>query len=105
MLYDTVNLYDFERAFEKAGRGDQFSKQGFKALFEYLDNDDVDVKLDPIAFCCGFAEMSEDDLLEDRGYYSLDDFLEDYDYFEDFLSDNYDVIKELPNNNYLIQNQ
>ena len=105
MLYDTVDQHKFVRAFEKSGRGNQFSKQALHALFEYLDNDDVDVELDVIAICCGFAEISEDDLLEDKGYYSLDDFLEDYDYFEDFLSDNHDVIKQLANGNYLIHNQ
>ena len=104
MIYDTVNLNQFERAFIECGRGEQFSKQGFKALFEYLDNCGVDVELDPISICCEFAELDDEDLLDSKGYYGLDDYKKDYSYFYDFLYDNYDVVKELSDNNYLIHN-
>ena len=97
MLYDTVDQPKFVRAFEKAGRGDQFSQAALHALFEYLDNDDVDVNLDPIAFCCGFAEISEDELLQDVDCDDVDDV-------DQYIRDNYDVIKKLKNGKYLIQN-
>ena len=98
MLYDTVDQPKFVRAFEKAGRGDQFSQEALHALFEYLDNFDVDVELDVIAICCYFAELPEDDLLQDVDCDDVDDV-------DQYIRDNHDVIKKLSNGNYLIQNQ
>ena len=59
-MKQTVNKYDFQRAFEAAGRADQFSYDGLLALFEFLDEIDeecgTDTELDVIALCCDFAE-------------------------------------------------
>ena len=56
----TVNRYDFERAFSDAGRKDQFSYDGLKALFEYLEQLEQDtgeeLELDVIALCCDYYE-------------------------------------------------
>ena len=98
MLYDTVNLNQFERAFYECGRGGQFSQEALHALFEYLDNFDVDVELDPIGFCCDFAELSQEDLLQELDSDDVDDV-------NRYIRDNHDVIKKLSNGNYLIQNQ
>lgn len=56
----TVNRYAFERAFADAGRKDQFSYEGLKALFEYLEQYEEDtgeeIELDVIALCCDYYE-------------------------------------------------
>ena len=59
-MKQSVNLYDFERAFVLADRKDQFSYDGKKALFEYLEDleQDIgeDIELDVIALCCDYSE-------------------------------------------------
>lgn len=56
----TVSFYDFERAFADAGRKDQFSYEGLKVLFEYLEQYEEDtseeIELDVIALCCDYYE-------------------------------------------------
>jgi len=61
-------------------RENNFSYDGLKTLFQYLDEMSEDcgqnIEFDPIGFCCEFSE------------YNLEDFNEDYDLniesFEDF---------------------
>jgi len=59
-MKQSVNSYDFERAFVTAGRKDQFSYDGLKALFEYLEEFEEDtgdeLELDVIALCCDYSE-------------------------------------------------
>ena len=58
-MYSIINKYDFTRAFDIMGRGNQFSFHGLQALFEWLEevyDDDNGVELDVIALCCDFAE-------------------------------------------------
>ena len=56
----TINFGDFCDAFFNKGRKDQFSYNGKKALFEYiesLEHDTVDeMELDIVALCCDFTE-------------------------------------------------
>lgn len=56
----TVSRYDFERAFVDAGRKEQFTYQGLKALFDYLEQLEQDtgqeLELDVIALCCDYYE-------------------------------------------------
>ena len=56
----TVSCYDFARAFEQAGRNDQFSRPALMALFDYLEEMENDTgtetELDVIALCCDFSE-------------------------------------------------
>ena len=97
MLYDKVNQYQFESAFYACGRGDQFSQAALVALFEYLDSAGFGVELDIIAFCCDFVELSQNELLQDVDCDDVDDV-------DQYIRDNYDVIKKLKNGNYLIHN-
>uniref|UniRef100_A0A6M3LBD9 Uncharacterized protein n=1 Tax=viral metagenome TaxID=1070528 RepID=A0A6M3LBD9_9ZZZZ len=59
-MYQTVNFYDFERAFVTANRADSFSYHGKRALFDYLeelgDSGGADIELDVVAICCDFSE-------------------------------------------------
>ena len=65
MLYISVNENDFIRAFEQAGREDQFSREALERLFEYYNDDSAeDMELDVIAICCDWTEESAEDALE-----------------------------------------
>lgn len=73
MLVKTVSFSDFLEEFEKHGREDQFSYEGKKALYEYLNELAEDlgepIELDVIALCCEFSE-----------YKNLKEFNRDYSY-------------------------
>ena len=59
-MKQSVNMYQFERAFNNMDRGEQFSYDGLKALYEYLveyeEDTGTEVELDVIALCCEYAE-------------------------------------------------
>lgn len=67
-MYVTVSFSDFANAFERKGRGDQFSRAGLRALFDYLEQSEEDLdmplELDVIALCCEYAEVEADELDE-----------------------------------------
>ena len=56
----TINFGNFCDAFFNSGRKDQFSYNGKKALFEYIESLEQDtgeeMELDVIGFCCEFSE-------------------------------------------------
>ena len=64
-MIQAINLYDFEQAFQAMGRKDQFTYEGKKALFEYLEQYEEDtgepVELDVIALCCEYSEYESAD--------------------------------------------
>jgi len=68
----TISLYDFRDAFYQANRGAQFSYDGLKVLFEYLeeyeDSTGSEVELDVIALCCEFSESTLEEIARDYGY-------------------------------------
>ena len=61
-MKQSVNLYDFDRAFETMRRGNSFSCAGKRALFEYLESYEEDtgeeIELDVVALCCNYSEYS-----------------------------------------------
>ena len=73
-MKQSVNSYDFERAFVTMGRKDQFSYDGLKALFDYLEEyeDDIgeELELDVVALCCDYCEY--DSALECAKDYPFD---------------------------------
>jgi hypothetical protein len=75
-----LNKYDFQRAFELAGRKDQFSYDGLTALFEYLEDFEEQtgeqIELDVVALCCDFSE-----------YENAIEFIKDYGCNEDVPED------------------
>ena len=90
-------MYDFERAFKRCER-DNFSYDGLKALFEYLEEYEEgtgeEVELDVIALCCDYAE-----------YDSLSEYNADYGtkYSEiDAIQDDTTLIK-IDDNSFIIQ--
>ena len=97
-MKQSVNMYDFERAFKSFER-DNFSYDGLKALFEYLEDYEEDtgeeVELDVIALCCDYME-----------YDSLKEYNDDYGtkYSEiDTIQDDTTLIKIDGLNSFIIQ--
>ncbi len=70
-----VTFTDFTDAFRNMGRKDQFSYNGLKALYDYLEeleNDmNEEIELDVIAFCCEYTE-----------YENLAEYNQEHDYVE-----------------------
>jgi hypothetical protein len=56
----SINKYDFRDAFQKAGRGNNFSYEGLGILFEFFEaceySTGEEIELDVIAICCEFSE-------------------------------------------------
>ena len=97
MIIDTINVHNFTEAFEKI-RPDNFSYEGQKALYEYLEDLSEDIgtpiELDVIAISCEYSE-----------YESFEAFKEDYSYniFEDVESlRDYTTVIEIENTGRLI---
>ena len=65
-MYKTITFTDFVQAFRDVGREDQFSYDALKALFEYYDEENIE--LDVIAICCEWSEYSEDEVQEQFEY-------------------------------------
>lgn len=85
MIYQKVSFEDFRDAFRNYNRLANFSYEGARVLFDFLEqlSDDTgeNYELDVIGLCCEFSEMSEG---EARQYYSIDPD----ESVEDFLQDN-----------------
>jgi hypothetical protein len=75
-MKQTINIYDFEQAFKQHGRIDNFTYQGLKALFSYLEELEEDIghefELDVVAICCDYTEY--ENLAEFHDNYSAEDY-------------------------------
>ena len=64
-MYQNVNWHNFQDAFQNMGRGDNFSYEGLRALFDYIEQLEEDmgeeIELDVIALCCEYSEIEEDE--------------------------------------------
>ena len=64
----TVNFSQFCDAFNSMGRENQFSYEGKKALFDYLEQyeDDTgeEIELDIIALCCDYSEETPEEIAQ-----------------------------------------
>ena len=72
-MYQTIDFYDFRNAFATFDRLDNFSPEGLRAVFDYLetyeDETGEQIELDVIALCCEFTEYeSIQDAAENCGY-------------------------------------
>lgn len=85
MLVKKIYFNDFLEEFEKHGRENQFSYEGKKALFQYLNELSEDIgepiELDIVAICCEFTEYS-----------NLKEFNNDY---EHYIGDDVDSIDDI----------
>ncbi len=64
-MYQNVNFHRFQDAFQNMDRGNNFSYEGLRALFDYLEQLEEDmgeqIELDVIALCCEYSEIEEDE--------------------------------------------
>jgi hypothetical protein len=69
MIYIEVNFSRFRDEFYNMGRGDQFSYEAKKALFEYTEELAAfeNYELDIIALCCDFNEIEQDEIERETG--------------------------------------
>ena len=67
-IIDTLHEAQFVDEFQKI-RKENFSYDGLKTLFQYLDDLSEDtgenIEFDPIGFCCEFSEYSLEEFNED----------------------------------------
>ena len=99
-MYDTIDFNAFNDWFMKH-RPNNFSYEGRKALFDYLDdidagngicdaynvnNDPLGIKFDPIAFCCEYSE-----------YENIQEFWNDYE------QEIYPTIEKIEDNTVVIK--
>jgi hypothetical protein len=97
----TVNIYTFREAFNRMGRGDQFSYEGLELLFDYLESLEEDgsgeYELDVINFCCDFAEDTAETIAINYSI-DLEGLLHDpdavYDCVIEYLSDSGALVGE-----------
>ena len=66
MIIETLTKSQFSDAFNKMGRGEQFSYEARDLIYDYLDELES-YELDVVGICCEFAE-----------YENLEEFQNDY---------------------------
>ena len=97
-MKQTIGIHQFNKAFEDTNRLTNFSYEGRKALFDYLEQYEEDtgleVELDVIALCCEYSEY--ENLAEFQKDYS-----KDYESIEDIEKDT-QVIK-IDDESFIIQ--
>ena len=73
----TISIYDFRDAFHQCGRGNNFSYDGLRVLFEaleqYEDDTGSEVELDVIALCCEYSEDTPEEIAQNYGIDLEDD--------------------------------
>jgi len=76
-IYSKVDFGDFYNAFLYMHRGDQYSYEGLRALFnhleEYAESSETPLELDVIAICCEFAELEVKHIERETGYADVEE--------------------------------
>ena len=75
-LYEKFDYSMFESRFRDYGRLDQFSAEGLRELFDYLESIaecGEPVEIDVIGLCCEFSEESWASVKRDSGCDSIED--------------------------------
>ena len=92
-MIQTINLSQFRDAFRSMGRKDQFTYEGLRALFDYMEEADPNAELDVIALCCDFSEDTAEDIAAN---YSIE--VDSIDELEDavraYLEENTTIVAE-----------
>ena len=101
MLYQTVTEQDFIRAFDDANRGDNFTPEARRALFEwYEDMAEAmpgGIEFDPIGICCDWSEHTAEEIIREFGYLidmpdGAGEYSEEFPELVEFLRDNNTLI-------------
>jgi len=96
-MKQTINFSQFCDSFSNTYK-DNFSYEGKKALYEYLENyeeeTETEIELDPVALCCEYTE-----------YENMKELKDNYDDIKNTkeLEDNTTVIKIEGTNRFIIQ--
>lgn len=102
MLVKKVSLNDFLDEFKEYEREDNFSYEGKKALYNYLNELGEDlgepIELDVIAICCDFTEYSDLKEFNDNYSYSIG---YDIDSIEDI--NDYTIVIPIDEKSFIIQ--
>lgn len=65
-MIQTINLSDFRDAFRSMGRTEQFSYEGLRLIFDYIESYEQDteeqIELDVIGICCEWAEDTPEEI-------------------------------------------
>ena len=97
-MKQAVSFSTFSDAFRDMNRKDQFSYDGLRALYDYLEeyeeSCDTEVELDVIALCCEFTEYT--DLAELQQNYTNIESMDD-------LNDHTIVIEIPDSDGFIIQ--
>ena len=77
-MFQDVNFSMFIDSFQRAGRKDQFTYLGLKAIYDYLTDleyeTDSDIELDVIAICCEYCEYKNiEEIRSELGIETLED--------------------------------
>lgn len=68
-IIQTVQFNDFQDAFRACDRMDNFTRQGMKILFDYIEETSNDtgknIELDVTALCCDYSEANAGDIISD----------------------------------------
>lgn len=103
-MKNTLTFSAFCDAFHSAGRKDQFSYEGKRALYDFLEEAFPDYDLDVIGLCCEYAEASWYEIAQD---YNIDlsdaegDEEEVEAIVEDYLNDNTMIVGKLDNGSFV----
>jgi len=93
MLVKEVSFYDFLKEFEEFGRANNFSYEGKKALYDYLeelsDSLGEPMELDIIGICCDFTEYNSIEEFNNNYGYDIES-LEDLEYYTTVIKINED---------------
>jgi hypothetical protein len=84
-MIQTITESSFISAFDECNRGNNFSYEGRKTLFNYLEEIDPEQELDVIALCCEFVEY--ENVAEYLKDYSTDLEQKDFDTLQDFYQE------------------
>ena len=95
-MHQQINFNDFCNAFRDMDRDNQFSYEGKRALFDYLEScEEESQELDVISLCCYYTEETYEEIAE---MYSIE--VDDEDDIEDavraHLEDHTFIVGEVP---------
>ncbi len=76
-MYQSINFFAFCDAFRTSNRNENFSYEGKRHLFDYLEQFEEEtgtpIELDVIALCCEYSEEPLDVVLENYNLESLEE--------------------------------
>lgn len=98
-MKQTVDFQDFRHAFRAYDRMDNFSYEGLRVLFDYLEDINPDYELDVIALRCDYAEDDSETIAQN---YRIDITSADgdsdaiNDIVREYLEENTSIVGETP---------